>query len=92
VAAIDVGLDKPKNVAVTSSRNTPMRDSIIHVDEKASIKIGTNNFPDEDFPSSIWGNIVFTCRGFRVYEEIAPQSTFYVVHWINNFFIKHAPL
>jgi hypothetical protein len=50
-----------------------VRDSIIQVDEKASIKIGTKNFPAEDFPSWIWGNIVFTCRGFRVYEEIAPQ-------------------
>jgi hypothetical protein len=47
VVAIVTGLGEPKNVAVTSIKNTPVRDSIIHIEKKATAKEGTKSFPRE---------------------------------------------
>jgi hypothetical protein len=48
VVAIAAGLGEPKNVIVTSTRNTPVRDSILYVEKKATAKEGINSFPTED--------------------------------------------
>jgi len=67
VVAIVTGLGEPKNVDVTSIRNTPVRDSIIHVERKATAKEGTNNFPAEDFS--------FVLRTSQFYPQKFPNDT-----------------
>jgi hypothetical protein len=59
VVAIAAGLGEPKNVIVTSTRNTPVRDSIIYVEKKSTAKEGTNSFPTEDLP--FFETIDFVC-------------------------------
>ena len=51
VVAIVTGVGEPKNSVATSIRNMPVRDSIIHVEKKATAKAGTNNLPAEDCSS-----------------------------------------
>jgi hypothetical protein len=47
--ATKTGSEEPKNVVVRSFRNMPVIASIIHVEENAKVRAGTNSFPTEDF-------------------------------------------
>ena len=61
VVAIVTGLDEPKNSVATSIKNMPVRDSIIHVEKKATAREGTNNLPAED-GSSVLCTASSSCR------------------------------
>ena len=61
VVAIVIGLGEPKNSVATSIKNMPVRDSIIHVEKKATAKEGTNNLPAED-GSSVFCTVSSSCR------------------------------
>ena len=58
VVAIVTGLEEPKNSVATSIRNMPVRDSIIHVEKKATAKEGTKYLPAED-GSSVFCTVDF---------------------------------
>ena len=68
VVAIVAGLEEPKNSVATSTKNMPVRDSIIHVEKKTAAKEGTNSFPIE--VSSVLCTLISSCRKSKRYKEI----------------------
>jgi len=63
--AIETGFGEPKNVAVTSIRNTPVRDSIIHVEKTAKNSTGTKPKKDATKLTQEWTLKTLTSLGFK---------------------------